>query len=354
MIDLTAVKSVQLEITNRCNAACPQCPRNYFGGITTPGLPLNSWDFNTFKKIANQLPLRTIDQVYFCGTYGDPLMNKHLASMVEWLRDFNPSLKIGIHTNGSIGTTSTWARLAKSVDFVAFSIDGLADTNHIYRRGVKWQRLINNAKTYISAGGTAYWDFIAFRHNQHQVIDAEKFSKELGFKKFSIKRTGRFLNRAHDYSSKLEVYDKHNNVDYLIHLPTIPDLINKEYDQIKFYNNAEYKKTTSVQCNALRISEIYIGADGFVFPCGWLHDRMYGPEIFNHSDYTTMHNLINQAGGLHKISVFYCSLSDIINCWFSIIEKSWSNGQRLERCSMMCGSGLNFIGSQNQDIDYKK
>ena len=42
-----------------------------------------------------------------------------------------------------------------------------------------------------AAGGHAQWDFIVFRHNQHQVERAQQLSREWGFSKFQVKKTAR-------------------------------------------------------------------------------------------------------------------------------------------------------------------
>mgnify|MGYP000657292039 CR=1 FL=1 len=64
-----------------------------------------------------------------------------------------------------------WKKLA-SYDRVRvlFGIDGLNDTNHLYRINVNWDALMRNVKSYISNGGTASWQFIVFDHNQHQIF----------------------------------------------------------------------------------------------------------------------------------------------------------------------------------------
>ena len=69
---------------------------------------------------------------------------------------------------------------------VVFSIDGLEDTNHLYRRNVQWHKVMENAKSFIDAGGLARWRMIVFEHNAHQLKDAEQLSKAMGFGKFDI------------------------------------------------------------------------------------------------------------------------------------------------------------------------
>ena len=42
---------------------------------------------------------------------------------------------------------------------INFSIDGLADTNPTYRVNANWDKVIENVKTFIKAGGPARWDY---------------------------------------------------------------------------------------------------------------------------------------------------------------------------------------------------
>ena len=64
------------------------------------------------------------------------------------------------------------------------SIDGLEDTHSYYRQGTNWKKIINNAKSFISSGGRAVWQFIPFAHNEHQIKSCIRLSQQLGFKEF--------------------------------------------------------------------------------------------------------------------------------------------------------------------------
>jgi MoaA/NifB/PqqE/SkfB family radical SAM enzyme len=352
MIKFNDIKYIQLEISTYCNSACPQCPRNYYGGLTTPTVPLYKWSFDEFKDIFSDEVLDQVEHVYFCGTYGDPMTNREILRMCQFLKE-KSNIKIGIHTNGGIGSQSTYSSLAQYVDFLAFGIDGLKDTNHIYRRHVNWNKVIKNAQAFIKAGGNAVWDYIVFEHNEHQVDSARNLSKILGFQQFNVKQTSRFLKRDHTYSRTLDVYNQSGNVDYTISIPKNVKYQNKDYQKIITIGSLEeYIQTTEISCNACRKKEVYIAANGFVFPCGWLHDRMYGPEVESHPDHLKLNQLIESAGGYKNTNIFYSSLPDILDGpWFDIIEKSWSKN-RLERCAVMCGSGINLIGDQNLHVKY--
>ena len=87
-----------------------------------------------------------------------------------------------VQTNASLQTDKFWQSVAK-IDKLRmwFHLDGLKDTNHIYRRYTNWSKIERNAKTFLDAGGRGSWVFIVFRHNEHQVEEAERFAEDLGF-----------------------------------------------------------------------------------------------------------------------------------------------------------------------------
>ena len=77
---------------------------------------------------------------------------------------------------------------------INFAIDGLKDTNHIYRVKTDFDRIIDNAEAFIKAGGNAHWIMIIFDHNQHQIDEANELSKKVGFRSFQTKISSRGFN----------------------------------------------------------------------------------------------------------------------------------------------------------------
>ena len=115
-----------------------------------------------------------------CGNHGDPIIAKDTKDIFKFLRQANPSLNLSLFTNGSAQNQDWWLELSSLVDKVHFSIDGLEDTNSIYRRGTHFNKIMDNAKSYIKGGGTAVWDYIVFQHNEHQVELARQQAKKHG------------------------------------------------------------------------------------------------------------------------------------------------------------------------------
>jgi hypothetical protein len=126
-----------------------------------------------------------------CGNYGDPAAGKYTLDLYRYFRTLSPNVVLGMNTNGGIQTTFWWHGLAQimnqSQDYCVFSIDGLEDTNSVYRKNVNWAKLMANAESFIAAGGHAHWDMLVYKHNQHQVDECEQLARNMGFKWFRAK-----------------------------------------------------------------------------------------------------------------------------------------------------------------------
>ena len=349
--DFDKIKMVEFELSSHCNAACPQCPRNLYGGATSPDLPLQSWNIDLFKQHIPKKLLRNIDLLYFCGTYGDPLACKDVVKIAKYAREVAPNLRIGIHTNGGLRSGSVYAELAKYLTYMAFGLDGLEDTNHIYRRHVRWSKVMQNSAAYIQAGGVAHWDFIVFEHNEHQVEHARKLSKQLGFSEFNFKRTSRFLNKSHQVVDSLDVQDFAGNYQYTIAPPKNTQYLNTSVDKWRDVDVEQFARTTTINCYACKSGIISIGSEGTVNPCGWLYDRLYGYESSQTQDRQRMLDLMDSVGR-HKTNVFKTPLQQIVNgAWFTAIADSWTNDTRINRCGVQCGA-INTLSEQNLEVDY--
>ena len=187
--------------------------------------------------------------MFMCGQYGDPAAGKYTLDIYRHFRSVNPTITLGMNTNGALQNRSWWYDLGKlftqSRDYVVFSIDGLADTNHIYRRNVDWVKLMNNIRGYISAGGSAHWDMLVYQHNEHQVDECERLARDIGFTWFRAKISRR------GFSNVLQI-------------PTDWQL--------------PVAAQGPINCHALNESSAYIDAQGRISPCCWLAGRNHIPE----------------------------------------------------------------------------
>jgi len=352
MFTFKELKQIHLEITNNCQASCPMCSRNIHGGIDNPLLMLNSWSLDMFKTIMTPAVLAQLESYYFCGNFGDPLLNNDLIAMCEYSTGVAPNTGIRIHTNGSLRSNDWWRRLAQVLPknhLVIFALDGLADTHSFYRVGTDYNQILRNAKTFINAGGRAEWAFIRFKHNEHQIEEARALATKMKFEKFVMKDSSRFL-----LDKQYAVYNKYNQITHHLE-PSV-------YSEIKFIDRktiSNYKSIVAnaeIRCQALDSKEVYIDAFGRLFPCCYLAMIPYVPldiefeitairtEILK--EYRA---LVQDLGGSDAIDATKYSVKDIINSqpYQTVWHKYW-NEEKLITCTRSCGITTDFSNPRDQ------
>ncbi len=267
--DYAGIKHIHLELTKKCNAYCPSCLR-----VSGDPQKLNPFvnhqqeiDLEILKQNLNQEFLEQIEDILICGNEGDPLASKNLIEVLEHIKNFNPGLNVQIHTNGSLRDPNFYKELANIMNlpgwFIRFAIDGLEDTNAIYRRGVSFKKVMENSKSFIDSGGRADWMWVDFEHNAHQVEDAEKLASDMGFRKF-IRRKNTDPNidfskveaTVRDFKKELPKFNTHSNQE-------IEDYYSKALTKLDSQNK-------EIKCWALEYSSIYIDSEMQVWPCCWL------------------------------------------------------------------------------------
>lgn len=195
MFNRNNVKTLHMETSSVCNAACPMCPRETdpLFNKTTDAVSLSLEKVKTLFDIKF---IQNLNHMYMCGNYGDPAAAPDCIEIFKYFRAINPNISLGIHSNGSLRNKNWWAELGtilfKENDYCYFGIDGLRDTNHIYRVNTNFDKIIENATSFINAGGRAHWEYLVFEHNEHQVEEARELSKKLGFVNFREKVTRRW------------------------------------------------------------------------------------------------------------------------------------------------------------------
>lgn len=382
------IRTVHLEITDKCNAACPMCARNINGGEDNPQLPNTELTLEDVQKIFTPNFIQQLDRLYMCGNYGDPVAAKDTLEVFDYFRQHNPNITLSMHTNASLKKPDWWQRLAKVIGtkgYVIFSIDGLEDTNHLYRQNTVWEKIMENAKAFIEAGGRARWDYIVFAHNEHQVESAEQLAKEMGFERFQFKKSARFFSNASGVTKEMhQSANRKGMTTTLLQAPQNPkyrnsalaelskiakskeevvnflpskqkDLEYKTYPQT-FYADPDKKKPMErywdevpIKCKVAEEKSLYISAEGIVQPCCWTAGQMYvwywrvkGGQIWK---------LIDQIGK-DNLNAKNFSLESIVNGKYmqDLIPNSWNKTScadgKLAICAKTCGTKYDAFTEQ--------
>lgn len=379
------IRVVHLEMTDSCNAACPMCARNINGGEDNPQLPNTELTLDNIKSIFKSSFIKQLDRIYMCGNYGDPIAAKDTLQTFEYLRQENNKVMLSMHTNGSAKKPEWWAELAKVLGrkgYVVFSLDGLGDTNHLYRQNTVWSKIMENAEAFIKAGGRARWDYIVFAHNEHQVEDAENLAKTMGFERFQYKKSARFFSNVSGVTKEMHQAGNRKGISTtLLQAPTNTKYRNSILDEISkfakgesevkiipskvkdieitdqyFHLDPNKKKpiekvwdSANIKCKVAEEKSIYISAEGVVQPCCWTAGQMY---VWYYTPKSTqIWNLINQIGK-DNLNAIENDLEKIINGLYfqDLVPNSWSKSScfegKLAVCSKICGTEYDAFTAQ--------
>jgi len=385
---------MHIELTNLCNAACPMCVRFYNNSPhTRPDLEFGQITIDKFKKYFPPEIIRKCNLILFCGVHGDPCIAKDMYEICEYIYECSETTAVRVNTNGGMRKSDWWAKLGalfakrkKSLadDFweIIFSIDGLEDTNHLYRRNVEWSALMENVKAFVNAGGGASWDYLIFKHNEHQIQEAKRFSEQIGFREFIPKKA---LGVSYDVENKLTimpVLNKEGELDYTIESPVNPENRNlpnadgtlplmywpfkvDEYRKLKddkesirmnydinadsiyqtAINNKNFDEqdSCSIICKSktpLGGKEIFVDNFGRVMPCCYIGTHLNGK--YNDIASMQLYNHMNQYGWEH-FSLDTHTLEEILDAGHldRVFADSWKkdsvkNG-KLAYCANTCG-----------------
>ena len=355
-LDISEIKALQIDITSKCNLMCPQCGRVENGKLN-PRLPLVELSPENYDIIFSQ-NCPQLKEIVLNGSYGDPVASKYIDYLIEKTESKNIQLKI--FTNGSLRVSNWWKNLGKKFsqtnNMVVFSIDGLKDTNSIYRVNSNFDRIMENVQAYIKEGGKARWDFLVFEHNQHQLETAKKLAKKLGFKQFQVKYTTRFLSeyfKGQTSKNSKQVYNRKKKTQY-----EIRSAQNSKFEKIlkdKYQGSYQnFLNESPIDCKYKKRKVLFIDFSMRVYPCCWIGAVLYySKEI--------QFNQLIEKYGITFNSLKHYSLEEILNHkWFSHdLVDSWNNktddisNPRWTMCSKTCSTNYAFTnapGSQSNTL----
>lgn len=345
---------LHLELTDRCQASCPMCPRNHYGGQEREHIQNIDISLEKFKQwFPKEYLYNSVNFVYACGNNGDPLMAKDCLEIFRYLREScRPGIPLSIHTNGSLRSAEWWKELATVLGkdgTVVFAIDGFEGEHEVYRRGTYFNKIIENAKTFIAAGGRAKSDTLIFKHNQDRILELKEYLLSLGFEYVNLKPTNRFYGME-----KFPVYNKQHDTEYHIE-PTDEPRWNQKLPQpdfVRLVKKDEYKKmldSAILEPECLKGNSLYINAYGKVYPCCWVGSLVETSEIVSVA--TVEEQIIRGRLALESISMMkdigFVDLngSDILTemtkaNWDDNIHKYFTTDKPLV-CAKSCGK--NFL-----------
>jgi len=350
-MNLTDVNKIELELTSRCNAACPGCARTL-----NPGkFPIADLTIADIKRL---FPVEYIKDKKFklCGVLGDPVFNDDCLEITEYIVRNGGYCQIS--TNAGIQTAGWWRKLgALSAETglvdVAFCIDGHAETNHIYRVNTYFPTILRNLESYYQGGaGQALgtWVYIVFDHNEHEVDAARETAQRLNLK-FAL-RTG-MRNSMSNWVAEVKTKKSDHVVREQRTITTTGEKEHSKKQQVQQIESVvtQYQQSvvnstpvssevrqlvaetvSTITCKLVHEGEIFIASNLTVWPCCFLWDSYFKNKdsiVDKLSDFDSDWN-----------SVATKSIADVIgHRWFSNeLGESWNfdHPRHLTRCVKTC------------------
>lgn len=275
--------TMEIEPTTSCNLRCPQCPSGLREFTRNTGM----LDLELYKKIIDEIHEDLVWLILYFQ--GEPFLNKQFLEFVKYAAQKN------IYTATSSNAHYFTDEMAKAtvesgLDRLIISIDGTTqDTYGKYRIGGKIEKVIEGTQLLLkwkkTLGKTTphiIWQFIAFRHNEHQIPEIKKLAKQIGVDEVGIKTA-----QIYDYQSSENLIPENESL-------------------------ARYKKTDSgyVIKNTLlnQCWRIWRGSvitwDGLVVPCCFDKDATHRfgdvstqsfADVWNSEKYMSFRNAILQS-----------------------------------------------------------
>jgi MoaA/NifB/PqqE/SkfB family radical SAM enzyme len=171
-----------------CNLQCPACPTGLRLGLR----PTVAIEEELFKATIDQIG-DYIFQLYMYN-WGEPLLHKRTPEMIAYAK--TKDINILLSSNLSIKMTDDYIdRLVSSgLDRILISIDGVTQETYAkYRKNGNLELVRENTMRIQRAkqrlGTTTpkvVWQFLVFRHNEHEIEQARAIHKEWGADEFIV------------------------------------------------------------------------------------------------------------------------------------------------------------------------
>lgn len=356
-----------LELTTKCNSACPICPRFNIGTpIVSSNIEIWEITIDKIKKWYSREFIQKIGSMNVCGNFGDPIVCKDLYEIVEYFHINNKDMKIDIRTNGGAKPVSFWEKLGElsknsnNKIRVVFSVDGLEDTNDLYRRNVNWNILDRNIRTYTKSGGFGVQEFLIFNHNEHQIEDVIQQNKDWGLEYITFKQAYGFEDWSSNKTRPFAVYDRDGNLEYTLkpsikynnsnmefdpdtsHIKKFKNIFDDKLKEVPFrvkYENHKDIEGSEISCLASTAHfgnlEVYMNSNGDIRPCCHTGVEV---DINSSSDTTLQLKQILSPSDLFNLetsdfeTIFKLFDDRFVSKW----DTTHENGKCI-KCSIQCG-----------------
>ncbi|MFH1229020.1 MAG: radical SAM protein [Candidatus Aenigmatarchaeota archaeon] len=270
-------KTVEVEITNKCNMRCKMCDR--WQWIKSNPKLSKEMSLEQLKKLFSEMKSIGTEKILLSG--GEPLMRPDFKEIIKSIRSHG--MKVTIVTNGTLMDDGIASTLAGAGAETIFSIDGSDAGIHDLSRGVKgtWVKAMDGISMIVSANAKVRRGSVGINYtvqplNAHDAYDVVELADKL---KVDFIRLGMMHGRSakisqNDVNELRSAVEKIRSAKFhtkVIASPYLIGLVNGTLD-IKYFKKGlpayELFKNDPVTCMLCYQCSL-IDASGDVYPCSY-------------------------------------------------------------------------------------
>lgn len=176
-----------IDPTNFCNLKCVFCP-TWKGELP---IPKGKIDFSNYKKIIDEIKPHAFKVILY--NWGEPFLHPQIIDIINYTHKAN--IAVSLSTNINYLPEGLPEDLVKSgIDHLILSVNGLTETTYLkYHTGGNFEKVLENInkiaeakKRLKSKSPHIEFQFLVFKHNQHEVPQVGEFARKLGCDSFRI------------------------------------------------------------------------------------------------------------------------------------------------------------------------
>jgi glycosyltransferase involved in cell wall biosynthesis/MoaA/NifB/PqqE/SkfB family radical SAM enzyme len=260
---------------DKCNVKCIMCGGDYFRSKTGRMITLEK-----FKTMAANLKLENAKAIVLAGA-GDPLLNKDVVPIIQYVKQTYPHISITITTNGLALLPSLSERLIESgVDLVNISINSA--TRGTYKRIMQvdgFETVCKNAKAFADqrnrSGKPIAFQFSAAINelNIKELPRLVELGKEVGINSINLFYTRFYPERIRhlnidDPANRLE-----NSASLFFHQQLSDETVIQAKTMahrhgIAFSHEPLFQEHAAPCACTWPMIQLMVGFDGEIYPCG--------------------------------------------------------------------------------------
>lgn len=279
-----------LDTTNLCNLECVWCPTGQNRKTRTLATMPKEKVFKIFDKFGPYL------KEILLFNWGEPFLNKDIIEIMSYAKQYSSYLVVSSNMNIKLSYEDASKIVDSGLDKFIASIDGVSQKSYeIYRKKGDVSLAFDNLKILIKAKRDKksitpeiVWQYLVFRHNEHEIEDAKKLALEIGVDRLEFSKPW----CPTEWVSTIEQYSNY-----------VANRADKEYKHKEDY------------CNWLWNS-VVINSNGSVSPCCSVEDEkedfgnIFGQSFFklyNNKEFRVARQYNkNEKGGGHKNRCTVC------------------------------------------------